>query len=244
MARFQARHVALVALLAALPGRRIAFCADDQPKPTFSTTVFGTTLPNDGLRGQVYELLYGMTYLPYFTYMKPLATVYTKSLNIPPQDALEGFPGLPNLRDWFAIDYQGTFWISEPGPYHFQLTSDDGSKLYIDDTLVINNDGIHVPRSEEGEIDLKKGSHRIRVSYFEGTREQFALVLCVSRLNDPTWEVFNTDDFKKPTGVKAVKGAKKSKAECCERCGTGKPWQLPDVTSPPGTFPPNIFPPP
>lgn len=228
--------MALAALLAALPGPRTALCADDQPKPTFSTTVFGTTLPSDGLRGQVYELLNGMTYLPYFTYMKPLATVYTKSLNIPPQDALRGFPGLPNLRDWFAIDYQGTFWISEPGPYHFQLTSDDGSKLYIDDIVVINNDGIHLPRTEQGEIELKKGSHRIRVSYFEGTREQFALVLCVARLNDPTWEVFNTDDFRKPTGAK---GAKKSRAECCQRCGTGGTLQ-----SPGGILPPSLFPPP
>ncbi len=231
-------------MLPGLLGQGNALRADDRPQPTFSTTVFGTTMPIDGLRGQVYELLYGMTYLPYFTYMKPLTTVYTKSLNIPAQDAMGGFPGLPNLKDWFAIDYQGTFWISEPGLYHFQLTSDDGSKLYIDDALVINNDGIHLPRTEEGKIDLKKGSHRIRVSYFEGTREQFALVLCVARLNDPTWEVFNTDDFKKPTGVKGVKGAKKSKSECCERCGAGKQWKMPDVTTPPGTFPPDLFPPP
>ncbi len=90
---------------------------DDRPQPTFSTTVFGTTMPIDGLQGQVYELLYGMTYLPYFTYMKP-PTLYTKSLNIPAR-TYGRLPGLPNLKDWFAIDYQGTFWISEPGLYRF-----------------------------------------------------------------------------------------------------------------------------
>ncbi len=237
MARFHTHQVALVALLAALLVTRAARCADDRPAPTFSTTVFGTTLPGDGLRGQVYQMLQ-VPYLPYFTYMKPLATVYTKSLNIPAQDAVQGFPGLPNLTEWLAIDYHGTFWISDAGTYHFQLTSDDGSKLYIDDVLVINNDGIHPPRAEEGQIELKKGSHRIRVSYFEGTREQFALVLCVARLNDPTWELFNTDNFQKPTGDKR---AKKSKAECCQRCGAEKP---PDIEFPPGTVPPNLFPPP
>ena len=227
--------MARVALLAALLVRRAVFCADDQPTPTFSTTVFGTTLPSGGLRGQVYEMLQGVPYLPYFTFMKPLATVYTKSLNIPPQDALGGFPGLPNLTEWFAIDYHGSIWISEPGPYHFQLTSDDGSRLYIDDILVINNDGIHPPRTEEGKIDLKKGGHRIRVSYFEGTRERFALVLCVARLNDPTWEVFNTDNFQKPTGAK---GGTKSKAVCCQGCEGRMTRQPPDSTSPPSIFPP------
>jgi PA14 domain len=228
--------VVLASLVAALLLPRVARCADDQPGPTFSTTVFGTTIPGEGLRGSVYELLYGMTYLPYFTYMKPVATLYTKTLNIPPQDAMQGFPGLPNLTEWFAIDYHGTIWISDAGPYHFQLTSDDGSKLYLDDVLVINNDGIHPPRPELGQIELKKGSHRIRVSYFESTRERFALVLCVARLNDPTWELFDTDDFQKPTGVKPAKRSKKSKAESTCEGGT-------NGTYPPGMFPPGIVPP-
>ncbi len=199
MVAFHRRQVVLLALLAALLGRRAALCADDQPVPTFSTTVFGTTLPSDGLCGRVYELIQGMKYLPYFTFMKPLATLYTKSLNIPTQDFSQGFPGLPNLKEWFAIDYQGAIWISKAGPYRFQLTSDDGSKLFIDGIAVINNDGIHPPRTEEGEIDLKKGSHRIRVSYFQGPRYELSLVLSVARPNDPTWEIFNTDDFQEPT---------------------------------------------
>ena len=202
MAGFHKRQVALVALLAGLLVRRDPLSADDQPKPTFSTTVFGTTIPNDGLRGQVYELLEGMKYLPYFTFMKPVTTVYTKCLNIPAQDFSQGFPGLPNLKEWFAIDYQGAIWISKPGPYRFQLTSDDGSRLFIDDVVVINNDGIHAQQTEEGEIRLKKGSHQIRISFFQGPRYQLALVLSVSRLNDGTWEIFNTDDFQKPTGAK------------------------------------------
>ncbi len=240
MAIFHTHQVALVALLATLLFPQAAPCADDHPVPTFSTTVFGTTLPSEGLRGKVYQMLQ-VPYLPYFTYMKPVATLYTKSLNIPPQDALQGFPGLPDLTEWFAIDYHGTFWISDAGPYHFQLMSDDGSKLYIDDILVINNDGIHPPRTEVGTVELKKGIHRIRVSYFEGTRERFALMLCIARLNDPTWEIFNTDDFQKPTGDKR---SKKSKAECCQRCGTGGVWQWPDTPFPPGILPPGTIPPP
>lgn len=206
MARFRTLQVALLALLAllAVPGAELR--AEDQPVAKFSTTVFGTTTPGEGLRGQVYELLKGMNYLPYFTTMRPLATLYTKSLNVPNQDFSQGFPGLPNLKEWFAIDYQGTFGISKPGQYRFQLTSDDGSKLYIDDVQIINNDGIHSARTMEGAVQLKRGSHQIRISYFQGPRYRLTLVFSVARGNDTAWQIFNTDDFKEPiSGKKPAK---------------------------------------
>ncbi len=56
---------------------------------------------------------------------------------------MQGFPGIDNRFEWFAIDYTGNFWIARGGKYKFALNSDDGSKLYIDDTLVIDNDGQH-----------------------------------------------------------------------------------------------------
>ena len=202
MGRFRTLQMARLLLLPLLVGWGAGVCADDQPVAKFSTTVFGTTIPGDGLHGQVYELLRGMTYLPYFTTMRPLTTLYTKSLNIPNQEFSQGFPDLPNLKEWFAVDYQGTIWISESGEYHFQLISDDGSKLYLDDVQIIDNDGIHPARSMEAAVQLKKGSHRIRISYFQGPRERLALVFSVARPNDPAWHIFNTDDFRKPTGAK------------------------------------------
>jgi hypothetical protein len=196
----RALHLSRWSFLAALVCYGGADCAGDEPVAKFSTTVFGSTIPNDGLRGQVYELLHGMNYLPYFTTMKPVATLYAKSLNIPAQDFSLGFPGLPNLTEWFAIDYQGAIWISEPGKYRFKLTSDDGSKLYIDEIQIISNDGVHPPRTIEAEVTLKRGSHPIRISYFQGPRFQLALVFSVARPTDRTFRIFNTDDFKPPEG--------------------------------------------
>ena len=58
--------------------------------------------------------------------------------------------------------------------------SDDGSKLWIDDILVVDNDGLHAPAAKEAEYCLATGSHAIRVHYFQGPRTEVALQLTVA----------------------------------------------------------------
>src|SRR5205823_3973473 len=41
----------------------------------------------------------------------------------------------------FAMRFQGTFAITNADSYSFWISSDDGSALYIDGQLVVNNDG-------------------------------------------------------------------------------------------------------
>ena len=108
----------------------------------------------------------------------------------------EGFPGVTDRFEWFAIDYTARFWVSEPGKYRFALASDDGSILYIDGKKVIQNDKQHPVVEKAGSVNLKMGEHAIRVSYFQGPRFQVALVLRVARPDDPEPRVFHTDDFK------------------------------------------------
>ncbi len=163
------------------------------------TTTFGTTvvIPS-GLRGDIYYILPSSWKLPNFEKLKPVGSIYTTSLNIPSQSFTIGFPGVTNRFEWFAIDYRGKFWIQHPDTYRFALRSDDGSRLYIDDKLLINNDGIHAPTTEYGKVDLAGGIHSIRVSYFQGPREMVALILAVARGKDPEWRVFNTNQFRPP----------------------------------------------
>ncbi len=136
--------------------------------------------------------------LPDFELMRAIATIYTAALNVPPQDFKKGFPGIANRFEWFAIDYTGNFWIARLGKYNFALNSDDGSKLYIDGTLIIDNDGVHPPTSRKGSVKLKVGVHRIRVSYFQGPRFTVALTL---RVKGPSqkWRLFSTDELKPPS---------------------------------------------
>jgi len=180
-------------IIAALACAGLA-AAQEQPTAVFGTTV---VIPS-GLRGFVYHIHHNSSSLPDFEKLKAAGpAIYTSSLNVPPQDFKQGFPGVTKRTEWFAIDYTGRFWIKDPGEYTFALLSDDGAKLYIDDQVVIDNDGQHPPQEKTGRLDLAGGLHRIRVSYFQGPKFQIALVLKVSRAGEEP-RVFSTDEFKPP----------------------------------------------
>lgn len=164
-----------------------------EPKATFGTTV---VVPF-GLEGRLYKIGDRTKRLPNFKRMKAVGMIYAKSLNVPPADFREGFPGVTDRFEWFAIDYRGRFWVENAGDYGFTLLSDDGSNLYVDGRIVIDNDGVHAPRERPGEVHLDRGVHEIRVSYFQGPRFHVALVLKVARPGEEL-RIFNTDEWKPP----------------------------------------------
>jgi hypothetical protein len=175
-----------------------AVAAEQESDAKFGTTV---VIPS-GLRGFVYHVRHNTARLPDFGGLKPVGDIYTASLNIPPQDFRLGFPGVTKRFEWFAIDYKGRFWIDNPGAYRFVLTSDDGARLYIDDELIVDNDGQHPPQDRTGSITMSVGIHRVRVSYFQGPRFQVALVLQVAPPGEQ-FRVFSTDEFKPPLHPKS-----------------------------------------
>ena len=166
--------------------------------PDAPITTFGVTVVDPfGLKGDIYLLHRETNALPKFEKLKPVGSIYTSALNIPPRSFLEGFPGVTDRFEWFAIDYSGYFYVNNPGPYRFLLASDDGSKLYIDDKRVIDNDGLHPIQPEQCRITLKGGIHHIRISYFQGPRDQVALILAVARPGED-YRIFSTDEFRPP----------------------------------------------
>jgi alpha-L-fucosidase len=72
-------------------------------------------------------------------------------------------------EDHFGYVYEGFILIPASDVYAFYTASDDGSKLYIDDRLVVNNDGLHGLTEKEGVIALATGLHKLKVEYFEKT---------------------------------------------------------------------------
>jgi hypothetical protein len=132
------------------------------------------------LKGDIYFLDPGTQRLPTdFKRLKSVGSIYAPSLNIPTRNFTQGFPGVTDHFEWFAIDYNGEFRVRFPARYRFRLTSDDGSKLFIDAKLVIDNDGTHSTRMREGSVSLSPGKHTIEVQYFQGPRAELALVLDV-----------------------------------------------------------------
>lgn len=68
-----------------------------------------------------------------------------------------------------ALVFEG--WIQAPdtGLFGFTLESDDGSRLWIDDRLVIDHDGLHGMSEKRGSIGLFAGLHRFKLAYFNAT---------------------------------------------------------------------------
>jgi len=124
--------------------------------------------------------------------LEPQGTIYTTKLNIPPRDFLEGFPGVSDRFEWFALSYTGQFEVTTAGEYSFRLNSDDGSKLYIGNELIIDNDGIHSPMSISGKANLNADTYDIKVEYFQGPQTEIALQLFVTS-PDSVEEIFEID---------------------------------------------------
>lgn len=73
------------------------------------------------------------------------------------------------LERYIGLKFSGYIFISETGNYTFSTLSDDGSKVFIDDELVVDNDEIHWANEAYGAVKLEKGFHKINISYFDLT---------------------------------------------------------------------------
>lgn len=70
--------------------------------------------------------------------------------------------------DYFNFQYKGYIDIPETGQYLFRLASGDGSRMLVDDVVVIDNDGIHGNKTMFSDtLTLTKGPHPIEVQYFD-----------------------------------------------------------------------------
>ncbi len=88
----------------------------------------------------------------------------------------------------FGLIYSGYIKIESTDLYRFFLSSDDGSRLYIGQKLLIDNDGLHSENEKYEDLALAKGFHPIRIEYFERSGGN-ALKLQWKSTNNPKQEV-------------------------------------------------------
>lgn len=74
---------------------------------------------------------------------------------------------LASREDHFGLVFEGFVKVPASGVYTFFTVSDDGSRLYIGDRLVVDNDGSHSARQRSGLAVLEAGYHPVKVEYFE-----------------------------------------------------------------------------
>ena len=71
--------------------------------------------------------------------------------------------------DAFSVRYYGLLRVNNAGDYTFYLNSDDGSYLWVDGLLLVDNGGLHAPREYSGTTYLTAGYHMVEVKMFEHT---------------------------------------------------------------------------
>ena len=71
-------------------------------------------------------------------------------------------------KNGFGLRFRGVLDVPKDGDYTFYTESDDGSRLYLDEKLIVDNDGIHPQLERSGKVTLKAGEHAIAVGYFDG----------------------------------------------------------------------------
>ncbi len=97
--------------------------------------------------------------------LETLAKLEPQASGVVPEITLD----VPQLkrRDGFALRFSGTLQIDKAGRYRFFTNSDDGSRLYIGDELVVDNDGDHGMVEKRGGLRLSAGSHPLVVTYYD-----------------------------------------------------------------------------
>ncbi len=95
--------------------------------------------------------------MPDFAQLKPVKQGILPEFDLSPR----------NLPEDFAFEYRGFVRAPESGIYGFFTDSDDGSRLFIGDALVVDNDGLHGMLEKKGVVALAAGLHPIRVEFFQ-----------------------------------------------------------------------------
>lgn len=86
-------------------------------------------------------------------------------------DAVEFLPGsAPFAGTAFTREFgmllEGWFIAPSSGHYEFTLQSADGSRLWLDDVLIVDHDGVHAFTPRTGGVGLAAGAHRIAIGFF------------------------------------------------------------------------------
>ena len=128
--------------------------------------------------------------LPDFELLDPYTESVWSRIDVPSTNGEFADTG---RADEVGVVWQGWVDIAESGSWTFGMESDDGSRLWIGEDLVVDNDGVHGMVERTGSISLLAGKHPIRIEFFEngGGAGCFARVggpgMTYDVIPDPMW---------------------------------------------------------
>lgn len=98
--------------------------------------------------------------------------------------------GIDDTKNHFCAVFETELKVKTEEEYTFILTTDDGSKLYVDGDLIIVSDGARGPIEERAVKVLSKGKHAIKVEWFDFDKSQSMIF----RYSTPTIKEREIDD--------------------------------------------------
>ncbi len=116
----------------------------------------GAAAKLSGLSYEYYEK--SLPELPEFDRLTPDATGTTETFTL----------AVAKRKGDFALRFRGILTVPTDGDYKFYTTSDDGTRLSIDEKVVVENNGIHPAQERSAPVKLSAGDHTITLLYFDG----------------------------------------------------------------------------
>jgi len=113
---------------------------------------------------------------------RQIAEIELAELNIPERQDSILIPGV-SVSNAFGIVFTSTMEVKKAGRYIFSLSSDDGSRLYINKKNIINNDKLHKMREMRDTAYFKEGEYPVKVWYYQGVPDRYGLIFNASFLD-------------------------------------------------------------
>ncbi len=116
-----------------------------------------------GLDAAYYEIP-ALTQLPDFSQQTPYLTEAVGDVNFA---STEGAFAGSGRNDLVGAVFSGWLEVPTSGFWTLSTTSDDGSRLFLNGVLAVDNDGVHGMTTRSATLPLAAGKHAIRIEFFE-----------------------------------------------------------------------------
>lgn len=111
-----------------------------------------------------YYVLSNPSWMPDFDAMTPYLSDVVPAINFP---STSGAFATSGRADNVGAVFTSLLEIPQTGWYRLSIESDDGSRLYVGDDLVVDNDGLHGMVEGSAVVALVAGKHPVRAEFFE-----------------------------------------------------------------------------
>ncbi|MCA9688073.1 MAG: PA14 domain-containing protein [Nannocystaceae bacterium] len=134
----------------------------------------GTATPAspNGLQAEVFALDAGTSALPDFAELTASNTLIVNDLNV---EARGAFPGVSQAGEVIGMRFTGSLNVTEDGEYRLCLNSSAGSRLSLDDTPVVDNDGDHGATEVCEAVFMAPGEYGLQIDYFYKANDSVVL---------------------------------------------------------------------